>query len=289
MKKTQIRFFTLSFLSLLLSSCDEGKLSETKTIYFANSEQVKQIVEYKNGKKNGSLKEYYRNGNLKAVQRYLNDTLNDTSFFYHENGNRGSIQIYKNNQKTSCWQKYNKSGKLYWEACFKKNDFDGTCLQYSYRNLKLIERLNYKEGQKHGKQESFYNNGKPRSVSYYDKGEALSGTEEWLENGKKLNTDFKIIIQEQNEVLLKNKLSFTISLQNQQEDDKLFEEYSYDSDKNKKFYLPIKKTGNVFVIAFDIPKGGFVMKDVKLLAKRKTSMGNIIMKRSGFVAAANNF
>lgn len=289
MNKTQITKIGIVLFAFLFSQCSDEKADGFKTIYFPNSKQIKQSVEYKNGKKNGSFKEYYRNGNLKAVQRYVNDTLNDTSFFYHENGNRSSIQIYRMQTKTKRWQKYNKQGKLYWEAGFKNNQYEGEWLRYSYRNIKLLERFNYKEGNKDGKQECFYDTGKPKSVFYYDNGTALAGAEEWQENGKKVNNDFKITVSERDEVLLKNKLTFIIRLEHSRSDDVLFETLPYDLDKEKKIMIPIKKTGDHFTIEFDVPKGGFVMKEVQLLAKRKTALGNTISKTTSFMAAANNY
>ncbi len=289
MTKNPIPLLLTFCFALCFTNCDNLSSDGLKTVYFPNSEQIKQTVEYKNGKKNGSLKEYYRNGNLKAVQRYVNDTLNDTSFFYHENGSRSSIQIYRMEKKINRWQKYNKQGKLYWEAGFKNNVFDGSWLRYSYRSIKLLEHFNYVEGDKDGKQETYYDSGKLKSTVYYEKGRPLPGAEEWLENGKKINNDFKISISEQNDVLMKGKLSFIIRLEHPRSDDALFEVLSYDSDKKSTFLVPVKKEGDHFIMEFSVPKGGFVMKEVKLSAERKTALGNTVCKTTSFMASANNF
>lgn len=290
MTPKQLNSLCLCLLFFILLSCDSiTENKELKTVYFPNSEIVKQTVEFKEGKKNGALKEYFRNGKLKALQRYVNDTLNDTSFFYHENGKLASIQLYKNRQRFGCWQKYNKEGKLFWEACFKNNEFHGTNRQYSYRSLKLIEVQNYQDGQKHGKQETFYNNGKPRSVSFFDKGEALPGTVEWQDNGKKIVNDFQIHVVEVNDILMKNQLSFFIHLDKPRNDDRLYQELIFMGEKETKAYSPIEHEDGHFVIRYTIPKGDFIMKEVKLLAKRKTSMGNTIIKTKSFVASANNY
>lgn len=285
----KIQHLLLLMCGFVLLSCEEGELNGTKTVYFPDSEQIKQSVDYVNGRKTGKWLEYFRMGYLKAEQRYLNDTLHDSSFFYYDNGKIASLQIFEKGVKKGRWKKYNKKGQLIWDAGLEKNQFEGKFYKYSYRNLRLIENFNFKHGEKDGKQESFYNNGKPCSVSYYKEGQELPGTEEWEENGKKINNDFKIFIDEQNEVLLKNKLTYIIRLENPKPSDKLYSIIKFDDNTDDMVYSPIKKVKDYFIIEFDIEKRGFIMKDIKLRAERKTALGNTVFKSSSFIASANNF
>src|SRR6185436_14477254 len=79
--------FMTALASLLQSACNTEKPDGVQTVYFPQTEIIKQTVEYRDGKKNGWIKNFYPNGNLKAKQRVVNDTVVDTSFYYHENGN----------------------------------------------------------------------------------------------------------------------------------------------------------------------------------------------------------
>jgi antitoxin component YwqK of YwqJK toxin-antitoxin module len=136
---------TLLFGIILLgSSCNkfDGK-DGIKTVYFPESEIVQQIVEYKDGKRIGELKEFYRNGNLKVRQYYKNDSLTDSAFFYYENGNLQYTQYLKDFKKEGTWKKYNEQGKVYEEINFKDDYLDGYTTTYTYRTGRVLQRLHY--------------------------------------------------------------------------------------------------------------------------------------------------
>lgn len=108
-----MRSLLLLFLSgIFISSCSNefDGTDGIKTIYFPNSELIKQVVNYKDGKRIGELREYYRNGNLKIKQYYKNDTLTDSCMMYYENGNIQLIQFIKDKKKEGSWKKFNEQG-----------------------------------------------------------------------------------------------------------------------------------------------------------------------------------
>ena len=283
--------FTLFFLVISFYSCSnkfDGK-NGVKTVMFPGTDQVCQTIEYKDGKKNGTLKEYFENGNLKTVQQFKDGVNVDSALYYHMNGKLAVVQMHKNGEKTGCWRKYNEAGKLYSEMCFKNDLLDGTVTTYTYKTLRLIERFNYKEGSKHGKQETFYNSGKPKSVVYYNNDQLCLGTKEWLENGDTVNNDFDIKVVEQNKVNLENRLYFYITLQNPQEGDEVWQVLEKDSANIITRYRNLIKEGDRFVLEFSVNPGGFVMEKIKLAAYRQSRLGTPIVKIVKFNAAANNF
>jgi len=287
---------TLTFLLLLLviSSCSnefDGQ-DGIKTVYFPNSEKIQQIVEYKDGKRIGELKEYYRDGTLKVRQYYKDDKLTDSAFFYHKNGKLQYFQYIKNSKKEGVWKKYNEQGKVYEEISFKNDMLDSTSTTYTYRTGKVLKRFNYNNGMKHGKQEEYYNNGNLKYICYYENNKPCKGTEEWRENGEKINNDFKISIKERNKILLENQLIYAITLENSQPDDEVYIISDKESDDcvMKLEKLIEDEDKNEFLMVYKVyPGGGFVMKTVKIAAFRKTKMGNIIIKTASINIAANNF
>ena len=126
-KLNSLRFiFLFAPFIIFISSCSNefnGK-DGIKTVYFPNSKLIKQVVGYKNGKRNGSLKEYYRNGNLKINQFYQDDFLTDSCITYYENGNIQLVQFIKDKKKEGAWKKFNEqiqaqsslSVALIWQA-----------------------------------------------------------------------------------------------------------------------------------------------------------------------------
>lgn len=278
-------------LLILIYSCGSDKIENgTKTVYFEGTEKVKQIINYANGYKNGEAKEFYPDGTLKAKQFYANDTLTDTSYMYHPNGKLKSIQVIKNKKANGRWLDFNKEEKVYKEVFFKDGLKDSVWSEYTYRTGKLLTRISYKEGLKHGYEEQYYSNGNPRFKVLYINNNQLNDLHEYYENGKEINNDFKIHVSENNDVLLKNTLSYIVKLEGGRPTDKVYEELSQPNDPRDVGGLtPLKETNGVHVLNFEIPKGGFIMKKVTLVAMRKTDFGNIFLKRTSFNASSNNF
>jgi antitoxin component YwqK of YwqJK toxin-antitoxin module len=281
----------ISIVIFVFTSCSnsfDGK-NGIKTVMFPGKDQVCQTIEYRDGKKNGALKEYYENGNLKTVQFFKNDKNVDSALYYHSNGKLAAIQVHNNGEKVGCWKKFNDAGKLYSQICFENDRLNGTSLTYSYKSLNLIECYNFKDGYKNGKQETFYNSGKPKSVEIYINDRLCIGTKEWLENGELVNNDFAIKYVEQNKVNLENKLYYFISLQNLNIDDEVFRISEKDTGNIVTQIQRLERRGNNFVLEFSIYPGGFIMEKVKLAAYRKTKLGNTLIKTISFNASANHF
>lgn len=280
----------LFFVIILGSSCNkfDGK-DGIKTVYFPESEIVQQIVEYKDGKRIGELKEFYRNGNLKVRQYYKNDTLTDSAFFYYENGNLQYTQYLKDFKKEGTWKKYNEQGKVYEEINFKDDYLDGYTTTYTYRTGRVLQRLHYTDGMKEGKQELFYNSGKPKAILFFHYNNPSVGTEEWDEQGKKIDNDFKISIREENKLLLENKLNYYITFEDPKENDEVYLIAEKDPENMATPVYPLEKMNNAFVLTYSVPPGGFKMETVHIGAFRKTSMGNVYIKTKAITVSANNF
>lgn len=282
-----IPFMLLVFLCYCNSRT--GESDGVKTIYFEGTQKIRQTITYKDGLRNGEMKEFFPNGNLKAKQFYRNDTVIDTLFFYHSNGQLAEYQIVKDRKKFGCWRKYNKSGRMYSEINFKDGVFDGTSSVYSYNNGKLLERYNFEKGSKHGKQETFYNNGRQKYVAYFYHDQACLGTEEWSERGEKINNDFKISVTEQNQLLMSNTLRYLVKLENPRADDDVYEASLSDTGRVVNTTYHLEKEKDHFKREYTIYKGGFMMQKIKFAAYRKTPMGNTIVKTVVVTASANNF
>ena len=282
--------FISLFSVFIITSCNSilGD-DDLKIVYYPDSEVIKQSVEFKDGKKDGLFQTFYRNGSRQAIQHYRRDTITDTSFFFHENGKLSAYQIFDKGKMSGCWKKFNKEGKEYWNACFQDGKLHGPAEEYSYKTLKLLCKKNYNHGREEGKQEFFYPNGKLQSVVYFSKGYTTLGTEEWTNKGEKIDNDFKISITEKNEVLLNNMLSFYITLENPQSTDEVYQVAAEETGNGLVTLMHLIPSGNQYNMQFEIPKGGFIMKEIHLAVYRKTAMGNTYIKKTKFIASANNF
>ena len=287
---TALPFFLSTLVSFFLMSCSDfdGK-NGIKTVKFPRSDNVCQLIEYKDGKKNGTLKEFYKNGNLRIVQHFQNDQNEDSSTFYHPNGKLAVIQIYKDGDKTGCWKKFNKEGKMYSTVNFENDRLNGSSQIFSYKSLHLIENYNFKDGFRNGKQETFYNSGKPKSVAYYFMDQPGLGTEEWTEGGDKINNDFIINVSESNKVNLENRLYFYITLDSQKPNDEVWRVVEKDTGRVITKYQRLEKQGDRFVLEFGVYEGGFIMEKVRIAAYRTTGLNNVVIKTAFFNASANHY
>jgi antitoxin component YwqK of YwqJK toxin-antitoxin module len=261
----------------------------TKIIHYPNSDKVCQKIEYKNGKKNGLFLEYYRNGNLKYKKKYLNDSLTDTACFYLKNGNISQLQILKNGLKIGCWKKFNDKGQMYSELNFNDDELNGPSNTYTYRTLKPLSLLNFKDGKFHGEQKKFHSNGKLKSICFFDEGVACLGTREWYENGEEIKQDVVINIQEKNTLSLNNELSYLISCSNPKNDDIIYLCGDKDKGINVNIAARVEKNDNSFEYKIIIPKRGYVLEKLKFALFRKTAMNNTFIKIFYINAAANNY
>jgi antitoxin component YwqK of YwqJK toxin-antitoxin module len=291
MKGSEFKYFVIAVCSLFLASCSgdfDGK-NGVKTIKFPDVDKVCQLIEYKDGRKNGTLKEFFKNGNLKTIQHFKDDKNVDSAIYYHPNGQLSAIQIHKDGKKTGCWQKFNEQGKCYSKISFEDDLLNGPSQTFSYKSLRLIENYNFKYGLKHGKQETFYNSGKPKSIAYYYDDQPGLGTEEYSENSERLNDDFAVKVTESNKVNLENRLYFYVTLANPQPEDEVWRVLEKDTGSVVTRYQRLEKKGDAFVLEFGVYAGGFVMEKVKIAAYRKTASGNILIKTTAFNASANHY
>jgi antitoxin component YwqK of YwqJK toxin-antitoxin module len=275
---------------LFFSACNDLlKGDGIKIIHFPNSEIICQKISYQNGKKNGIFLEYYRNGNLKYKKKYKNDQLIDTACFYHKNGNLSQLQILKDGLKVGCWKKFNENGNVFSELNFKDDELHGACNTYTYKTLKPLACLNYKDGNLHGEQKRFYSNGKPRSICYYDEGLACTGLREWYENGKEIEHGVDIHIEEKNTLALNNELVYFIKCSNPKDEDVVYLCGEKEKGRNVNIAGRIDKINNTFQYKFTIPKHSYVMEKLKFALFRKTAMNNTFIKVFYINAAANNY
>jgi antitoxin component YwqK of YwqJK toxin-antitoxin module len=109
---------------------------EGLSYYFYNNGKLKEIVEYKENKKNGVANEYNLEGNLITIQKYSNGVLTD-----RQKINR----LDDSSLKQGLWQEYFDNGRLKNEKYYKRGDLNGQYKEYDEKgNLILI--LNYRDG-----------------------------------------------------------------------------------------------------------------------------------------------
>lgn len=98
---------------------EEGKYEE----YFEDGE-VKLNCFYIEGKRNGKLQEFYKEGGLKKENNYYYGNLNRSSKF-HKNGKLSHTGMYKEDLKTGIWNFYDENENLRRKEIWKDGKLNG--------------------------------------------------------------------------------------------------------------------------------------------------------------------
>jgi len=73
---------------------------------------VSKIIEYRNGLKNGTSKEFFQAGNLKAETSYINDTLDGVKRTYYENKQIETIIKYTKGKLNGKFERFFRDGRI---------------------------------------------------------------------------------------------------------------------------------------------------------------------------------
>ena len=150
-----------------------GKIPDgTVKEYYGNG-KLKAEWNYKNSKLEGINKEYYENGKLKAEWNYKNSKLEGIGKEYHENGKLKAEWNYKNGKLEGISTQYHMGGAILAKRNFKDGKPEGITKMYQ-ESGELLAELNYKSGIMDGTSKVYYKNGKLRSTETYENGQVLN-------------------------------------------------------------------------------------------------------------------
>ncbi|MDR1171890.1 MAG: toxin-antitoxin system YwqK family antitoxin [Bacteroidales bacterium] len=109
---------------------------EGPSYYYYPSGKLRQVISYKNGRKQGASKEFDENGTVITLYEYHNDYMISREFVNRVN-DRG--------EKNGTWKTFYTDGKLKDEEIYKNGVLDGTSKMYSGQG-NLINERSYREG-----------------------------------------------------------------------------------------------------------------------------------------------
>ena len=97
-----------------------GVLDGKSISYYPKTKQPAQILNYKNGLKNGEFKKFFQDGKLMTEGTYKNDSLEGEFTLYYHNGKIELKGWYKAGRETGNWQYYDENGNPVSEDEYKK-------------------------------------------------------------------------------------------------------------------------------------------------------------------------
>jgi len=160
--------------------------------FYESSHALKSIIEYKNGKLNGSSKGYFANGKLQVEGKFINGDSEGILKEYYESGKLFKEIAYKNTKPEGIVKiYYEKSGKLKAEMFYKEGKLEGQFKIY-YESGKINEINIYKNGKLEGIRKIYSEETEKMTQEIQYKNDLQDGIfRDYYENGA-LNHEFKI-------------------------------------------------------------------------------------------------
>lgn len=111
-------------------------------MYYNNSELVKQDMSFKDGKLNGTLFMYYKNGNIKRKGEYFAGHYNGKWEQWAKNGKKLYEVHYKNDTLSGDYMIWYPTGVLKKRGMYADNNRSGLWIEYDEAGM-IIKKLNY--------------------------------------------------------------------------------------------------------------------------------------------------
>jgi antitoxin component YwqK of YwqJK toxin-antitoxin module len=130
----------------------------------------------------GTVKEYYETGKLKAECNYKSGKLDGICKIYFENGDLMSKNNYKGGKRDGITKSYYRGTRLRYKYEYKSGKLDGTVKKY-YKSGNLAFEWRYKDGKREGTAKSYFEN-RSLKAKWNFKGDQLDGiTRIYYKNG----------------------------------------------------------------------------------------------------------
>ncbi|HXS38243.1 MAG TPA: hypothetical protein VN721_16185 [Flavipsychrobacter sp.] len=136
----------------------KGSVRMTEETYFSK------------GKKEGSYKKWYFNGNLQETSNYSDDKRDGQTVFYFEDGSKAGEYMYSDGLMDGDATTYYPNGKVSDVGTFKKDLQSGDWKEY-YENGNMKAEGKYADGDKQGPWKEYDEGGNYKKTVRYEKGE----------------------------------------------------------------------------------------------------------------------
>ena len=159
----------------------DGLFNGEKREYYEEGE-IKAIIPFKNSLAEGTYISYYPNGNMEEKYTYVNGQENGEGFSYYENGKLEEKYFMKNGKLDGEAFAYYPSGKLEVKDFFKDGKKEGESIFY-HENGNIKQKSTFKNGKREGDLFIYFPSGKLRQTEKYINGKIEGEVIEYYESG----------------------------------------------------------------------------------------------------------
>lgn len=205
-----MRYLTTSIIILIIgfASYSQTETYQGKTVNAVDGDNLKQgpwvkfvpgdntkITEegnYKDSKKEGVWKEYYKNGNLKSEITYVNNKPDGYAKLYYESGKLSEEGIWKGTKWVGSYKYYHENGKPKYEFAYTDDGKRTGKQKYYHENGKIAIEGEWKEGKEAGLIKEYFPDGSLKSEKNFSDGKLDEGSvKNYTQNETAVKTDVK--------------------------------------------------------------------------------------------------
>ncbi|WP_338946618.1 phosphatidylinositol-4-phosphate 5-kinase [Fusobacterium canifelinum] len=174
--------------SLVTDKSYDLNLYEIITEEFKNKLLKEYLIFKKDGLFNGEKREYYEEGEIKAITPFKNSLAEGTYISYYPNGNMEEKYTYVNGKENGEGFSYYENGKLEEKYFMKNGELDGEAFAY-YPSGKLEVKDFFKNGKKEGESIFYHENGNIKQKSTFKNGKREGDLFIYFPSGKLRQTE----------------------------------------------------------------------------------------------------
>ena len=230
--------------SLVTDKSYDLNLYEIITEEFKNKLLKGYLIFKKDGLFNGEKREYYEEGEIKAITPFKNSLAEGTYISYYPNGNMEEKYTYVNGEENGEGFSYYENGKLEEKYFMKNGKLDGEAINYCedgkirnksiFKDGVLLEEEIYKDNEI---RKNTFKNGEIVQQDIYSKNKILKAKKFFLENGKMKIISYYENGNKQEEIFVMNELF----------DGDAFAYYPSGKLKEKDFFKNGKREGEAII------------------------------------------
>ena len=230
--------------SLVTDKSYDLNLYEIITEEFKNKLLKEYLIFKKDGLFNGEKREYYEEGEIKAITPFKNSLAEGTYISYYPNGNMEEKYTYVNGEENGEGFSYYENGKLEEKYFMKNGKLDGEAINYFedgkirnksiFKDGVLLEEEIYKDNEI---RKNTFKNGEVIQQDIYSKNKILKAKKSLLENGKMKIISYYENGNKQEEIFVMNELF----------DGDAFAYYPSGKLKEKDFFKNGKREGEAII------------------------------------------
>ena len=236
------------------------------------------------------VKEYYPDGRLKSETEALGKLRQGTSKEYRKDGTLENMIHYENNRKHGPAYNYYSDGKTVKVEIQYQNGYKHGETRWYYPDGKIYRVTPFVNGKILGLRVTYYENGNLQAEIPYMDSQPGIGLKEYNPDGSPREHKVRIVFREQDRVSMDNTFTLYMTLSDGSRNVEFFSGMLTNGKYWNEQLVPVTTENGTGKMEFYIARGTFKMQTLNIVAREKTKLGNyLIVQKEYHLAVENKF